>query len=103
MTDNVSVQSATIVDYAVAAELVMYPGPDSEVVRQNAVAALQRYVDGVHRIGYDVTLSGIYAALHQAGVQRVNLVSPAANIIIDDGEASYCTSITVTVAGAANV
>lgn len=103
MTDNVAVQSATIVNYAVAAKLVMYPGPDSEVVRQNAVAALQRYVDGVHRIGYDVTLSGIYAALHQPGVQRVNLASPAANIIIDDGEASYCTSITVTAAGAADV
>lgn len=103
MTDNVAVQSAAIVDYAVSAELVMYPGPDSEVVRQNAVAALQHYVDGVHRIGYDVTLSGIYAALHQPGVQRVNLASPAANIIIDDGEASYCTSITVTVAGAADV
>lgn len=103
MTDNVTVQSAAIVDYAVTAELVMYPGPDSEVVRANALAAIQAYVDGVHKIGYDVTLSGIYAALHQSGVQRVNLSSPAANIVIDDGEASYCTAITVTVAGVPNV
>jgi phage-related baseplate assembly protein len=54
-------------------------------------------------MGYDVTLSGIYAALHQPGVQRVNLSSPSANITIADGEAAYCTGITVTVAATPDV
>lgn len=103
MTDNVSVQSAAIVEYTVTAELVMYPGPDSEVVRSAAEAALVKYVEGVHRIGYDVTLSGIYSALHQPGVQRVELAAPLANIAIDDGEASYCTAVAVTVAESTDV
>ncbi|MNP75450.1 hypothetical protein D3C76_1725120 [compost metagenome] len=46
----------------------------------------------------DVTLSGLYAALHQPGVQQVDLTSPTTNLVIGDGEASYCTSITLTVA-----
>lgn len=103
MTDQVTVLSASIVDYAITAELVMYPGPDPDVVRDAALAAVTAYAETQRRIGYDVTLSGIYAALHQPGVQRVNLASPTANLVIDEGEASHCTAITVTVAGSTDV
>jgi phage-related baseplate assembly protein len=98
MTDRVTVLSASIVSYTITAELVMYPGPDPEVVRQAALAAVTAYAEAQRRIGYDVTLSGLYAALHQPGVQRVNLTSPAAGLTINDGQASHCTAITVTVA-----
>lgn len=103
LTDFVTVQSATIVNYTVNAQLVLYPGPDSEVVRQAAISAVNQYAESVRRIGYDVTLSGLYAALHQPGVQRVNLISPVANLTIGDGEASYPTSITVTVSSTNDV
>jgi len=97
------VQSADIVEYTVVAELVILPGPDPEVVRQASVDAITAYTEAQRKIGYDVTLSGVYAALHQPGVQRVNLTSPSANLVIGDGQASYCTSITVTTAGATDV
>ncbi len=103
MTDNVTVQSAAIVTYTVDAELVILPGPDPEVVRQAAVDAITAYTEAQRKIGYDVTLSGVYAALHQPGVQRVNLTSPSANLVIGSGQASYCTSITVTAAEATDV
>lgn len=103
MTDNVTVQSSAIVTYTVVAELVILPGPDPEVVRQASVDAITSYTEAQRKIGYDVTLSGVYAALHQPGVQRVNLTSPTANLVIGDGQASYCTSITVTVAGTTDV
>lgn len=103
MTDNVTVQSAAIVTYTVDAELVILPGPDPEVVRQASVDAITAYAEAQRKIGYDVTLSGVYAALHQPGVQRVNLTSPTANLVIGSGQASYCTSITVTAAGATDV
>lgn len=99
LTDSVTVQSASIVHYSVEAELTIYPGPDAEVVRQSAQDAVVRYVESVRRIGYDVTLSGIYAALHQAGVQNVNLTSPAADLIIGQGQASYCAGVTITLGG----
>jgi len=98
MTDQVTVLSANIVPYVIQAKLVVYPGPDAGVVLASAQAAAADYAAGQHRMGYDVTLSGIYAALHQPGVQRVDLSAPAANLTIGDGEASYCTAITVTVA-----
>jgi len=103
MTDQVTVLSATIVDYTITAELVVYPGPDASVVLAAAQAAAADYAANQHRMGYDVTLSGLYAALHQPGVQRVNLTAPSANITIDDGEAAYCTGITVTTASAPDV
>ena len=103
MTDNVSVLSASIVEYSIEAELVMYPGPDPTPVLANAIAAVTAFAESMHRIGYDVPLSGLYAALHQPGVQRVNLSAPSATLVVDDGQASYCTAITVTVAGATDV
>lgn len=103
LTDQVTVLSAAIQTYAITAELVVYPGPDSSVVRAAAEAAAATYAERQRKMGYDVTLSGIYAALHQPGVQRVNLTSPPANITIDEGEASYCTGITVTTAEAPDV
>lgn len=99
LTDYVQVQAATIVQYQVTATLYFYAGPDREVIMANARAALEAYTAGQHRLGLDVTLSGIYAALHQPGVQRVDLVSPAANLIVDRQSASYCTAITLTDGG----
>lgn len=99
LTDQVSVQAATVVNYEVAAELTLYAGPDGEVARQAAEDAAADYAEQHHRLGHDITLSGIYAALHQAGVQKVTLTSPAADIVIGAQQAPYCTGITVTVGG----
>jgi len=103
LTDHVTVQTATIVPFTIAADLTMYPGPDHEVVRHAAEGAVTAYVEGVRRIGYDVTLSGLYAALHQPGVQNVIITQPAASIVIGQGQAANCTSIAVTAAGVTDV
>lgn len=99
LTDHVVVQAAQIVEYTVKAELTVYNGPDSGVVLCNARDALNAYTDKMHRIGLDVTRSGLYAALHQEGVQNVNLILPAEDIVIGKREASYCTGTDITIAG----
>lgn len=99
LTDNVTVQSATIVEYEIEAELTVFPGPDSDVVLENATQSIQAYIDASHRIGRDITLSGVYAALHVAGVQNVTLISPEEDIEIDGNEAPYCTDVDVSVVG----
>jgi phage-related baseplate assembly protein len=96
MTDQVTVQSASILPYTITANLVLFDGPDASVVQAAAVAAAQAYADSIHKIGYDVALSGIYKALHQAGVDNVQLTAPAAGIPSATGQAPYCTAITVT-------
>lgn len=99
LTDNVTVQSAAIVNYTVEATLYFYSGPGSEQALANAQAAIEAYTEKQHRLGLDVTLSGVYAALHQSGVQGVDLVSPAANIVVDRQQAAFCTGITLTDGG----
>jgi len=98
MTDQVTVQSAAIVTYTIEAELELDHGPDPEVVRAAAVTAAQQYANEIHRIRSDVALSGIYHALHQPGVRRVRLLAPTSDIAISEGQAPYCTAITVTIA-----
>lgn len=99
LCDTVGVQSAEIVNYAITATLRFNPGPDSATILANAEAAAAAYAGAQHRLGLDVTLSGIYAALHQPGVARVDLASPTGNIAISLEQASYCTSITLTDGG----
>lgn len=81
-TDSVSVLAATPRDLQIISTLTLFPGPDKAVVLANANAALDRYIEQVSYLGYDVTVSGLHAALHQAGVQRVELLSPTQNIVI---------------------
>ena len=96
LCDTVEVVAATVVPYQVTAELIFYSGPDMALVKAAAEAAVQAYVTGNHRLGYDITRSGLFAALHQPGVQNVLLTSPAADVVISSAEAAYCTAITIT-------
>lgn len=93
LTDYVQVQAATITNYAINARLYFYAGPDREVVMANARAAVTAYAAAQHRLGRDVTISGLHAALHQPGVQRVELQSPAASIVVSRQGATFCTAI----------
>lgn len=96
LTDHVTVQAPTIVPFTVTATLSTYPGPDASVVLAQAQAALADYLASIRKIGYDITLSGIYGALQRPGVHRVTLTSPVADIVIDDSSAGHCTAINVT-------
>jgi phage-related baseplate assembly protein len=99
VADRVTVQSAKIVDYTIDAALYLYPGPESEPVLSAAKAKLQTYISAQHRLGRDIRKSAIYAALHVEGVQRVELVAPVADIVLDETQASNCTVYSVKVGG----
>lgn len=101
LTDQVIVQTAIIHPYTVEATIYVYPGPDSAVVMASARNALDQYTSSVRRIGRDVSRSGLYAALHQPGVQRVELTSPTQDLVLYDDEAAYCQSVTLTLGGVA--
>lgn len=99
LSDYVVVEAAAIQTYSIDATLYFNSGPDRSVVLSQAQKAIEDYTAGQHRIGRDVTLSGIYAALHQPGVSRVSLASPSATITVDKRSASYCSGITLTDGG----
>lgn len=91
-TDDVYVYSAEPQDFSVSATLVLFAGPDSEVVLQTAKDELQKYLDKVGYLGFDVTISGIHHALHQGGVQRVILHEPTSDMVISPKRYARCTA-----------
>lgn len=99
LTDQVTVQSAAIVNFQVTASIITFAGPDSAVVIAQAQAQLAAYLDESHRLGRDITRSAIFAALHTDGVQNVVLTAPAADIVLDRTQAGYCTAVTLTSGG----
>ncbi|MFJ5358998.1 baseplate assembly protein [Pectobacterium sp. CHL-2024] len=100
VADRVTVQSAAIVLYEIDATLYLYPGPEKEPVRAAAEQKLKTYISAQHRLGRDIRRSAIYAALHVEGVQRVELTTPAADIVLTDAQASYCSGYQLSVGGA---
>ncbi|MBP0995970.1 baseplate assembly protein [Serratia fonticola] len=97
--DRVTVQSATIVKYVIEAVLYLYPGPEAVTIQAAAEAKLKRYITAQHRLGRDIRLSAIYAALHVEGVQRVELKKPLADIVLNTTQASFCEQYRITVGG----
>ncbi|MEZ1745684.1 MULTISPECIES: baseplate assembly protein [Pseudomonas] len=97
--DRVTVQSAQIVPYAVDATLYLYPGPEAELVRAAAEDALRKYIAEQRRLGRDIRLSAVFAALHVEGVQRVELAHPAVDVVLTETQAAYCTGYSIVVGG----
>lgn len=99
LTDLVTVASASIVAYVVEAQLTLFRGPDPTVVLANALASLDAMIASTGKLGMDVTRAGIIAALFVEGVQNVALISPVADVVVDDTQATHCAGTNVTVAG----
>lgn len=98
VADRVLVQGASVQDYQINARLHLYRSPEYEPIMATARAKLSEYTAEKRRLGRDITLSGIYAALHIEGVQRVELLSPARDIILQPHQAGFCTETTLTMA-----
>lgn len=99
LTDYVTVRSAEIVTFDITAAVTTFSGPDASVVLAAARAKVDAYIADSHRLGRDITRSGIIAALHVEGVQNVVLASPSADIVLDQSQAPYCTGVTIEHAG----
>lgn len=96
-TDEVDIKAATPHEWQLNATLVLFPGPDSAVVKAAAEADAQAYIETISSLGYDVARSGLFHALHQGGVQNVLLNSPAADIILPKNKYSKCTEVTINI------
>lgn len=99
LTDEVAIIAAEVVHYELSATLILYEEPDAGVVLAAAIATANAWVANQHALGHDITLSGLYAALHQAGVQKVILASPAGDIVISPYQAAWCDAVNVAVGG----
>jgi phage-related baseplate assembly protein len=99
LTDHVTVNGVEILPFEIRGTRYTYAGPDSDVVLAASDASLAAYLEESHRLGRDITLSGLDAAIHVPGIQRVDLTAPAANIVVDRTQAAWCTAIDLAYGG----
>lgn len=102
MTDLVTVQSVELVEFNIVASLYRYAGPDAELLMDSAEASLQAWLKKNKRIGRDIPRSALISALHVGGIQRVELTSPAADVVISKLQAGHPVNIVITDAGIAD-
>ncbi len=57
-----------------------------------AKASLQKYIASQTRLGRDIRRSAIFAALHVEGVQRVELASPLADVVLNKNRRHHVRS-----------
>jgi phage-related baseplate assembly protein len=100
LTDRVQVVPPELAVYTLAAELTLYPGPDADVVRAEAEAAVAAELLALRRIGHDHARARLIAALARPGVQNVELASPPADVVIPPTGIAACTAVAITVAEA---
>ena len=99
MTDLVTVQAARPFEYEIVAEIYPFAGPDADLILSTAQESLGAYLESTRKLGRDVACSAHIAALHVGNVQRVKLISPAADKALDLSQYPLPTAISVTIGG----
>ncbi|OHU87813.1 MULTISPECIES: baseplate assembly protein [Pseudoalteromonas] len=97
LTDRINLLKPAIKTFTIKAKLHLYPGFNSDDVYQAVYAECENWLKQRQKFGHDISLSGLYAVLHGAGVQRVELQSPSADIFVADKEVAHCQSIEIGV------
>lgn len=103
--DRVEVLRAEIVEYEVAARLVVPQGPDPRLLLREARRKLDVSTENLHRLGRPVAKSALYGALHRDEVLRVELTLrlrsgqdvTGDHIPVSPWQAGYCYKSTIEV------
>jgi len=96
LTDHVRVNSADIIPYRIVAELFPYSGAGAEVAVDVAHTRATEYVVETRKLGRSHYRSAIMAALHAPGIERVNLISPATDLVLERYQAGHCIELSIT-------
>ncbi len=104
IADRVTVQSAAIHHYSVKAKLHLFDGVIAGPCLEAANANLAAYLVEQKRLGRSVRSESYGAVLRVAGVDWVEMIEPAADIIMDRTASGFCDECDVSVAseGAGN-
>ncbi len=97
LTDEVVVTMPEIVTYDVHARLALMKGPDPAIVRRAAEENVSSYTQGRYAIGKTVFASGLIAALQVDGVEAVDLMSPAGDVVPPAGGAARIASLSIEI------
>ena len=97
LTDRVVVQSAKIIPYTIKAIVHLYSGPSASIAEAAYTETLNRYLVKRQVIGGIVAVSGIYDALHNDGVRKVELLAPTEDVAPTGTQVAFCSDIDLRV------
>lgn len=95
LTDELTVEPGTVIEYSVTAELTIKPGPSPDEVVKAAKQRLADYLATENRFGGEIDVSGIHWALKVEGVSKVRLTGWN-DLDAAENEAPFCTGMVVT-------
>lgn len=101
LTDSVMVVAPVRKDYTITVNVVLYEGVDAKTAQADIIAILDAYATEQRaKLGLDITRSEITAKSKIPNiVYDVDIIAPAANLIITDEQFPYCTDIVVNITG----
>ncbi len=101
VNDTIEVLSATTMTVNVVADVWLLPTAATSIIAdlQNSLAETW---DAQSAIGFDLTLSWLTSRLMQAGVQNVEITSPATDIVVDPHEGVAIGTVTLNFIGRQN-
>lgn len=93
--DNITVQSAEVIHYAINATIEFYAGPSAALSTDDIKISVEGYREQSEKIGHIIAQSGIDQALHRPGVYRAIVNTPSLPVLITQYQAPYCDSLTI--------
>lgn len=103
LCDKPEVAAPAIVQYGVQAELTLLSGASEPATVAAAMARVNQYGQARNRkLGLDIVRDQILALLVVPGVYAVNLIQPAASVVIDEKTVAVFTGAEIVVTGTNN-
>ena len=97
--DRPTVVSSVATNYQIEAQLYVGKNAEDALLLEAANLRLDKYIKNAKKNGESIYLSAIYAALHVDGIERVQIISPTADLVMDNYHHPYCTAKSITVGG----
>ena len=97
--DRPTVKSSIATNYQIEASLYVGKNAEDALLLEAANIRLDKYIKNAQKNGESIYLSAIYAALHVDGIERVEVISPTADLVMDSYHHPYCTAKNITVGG----
>ncbi|MFH0267228.1 baseplate J/gp47 family protein [Vibrio rumoiensis] len=96
-SDDITVKSVTPKPYTINAVCYTDGDPNNDVSEEDAVAAVQAFVDSEQKLEGRIDRLELGHVIYELGYSRVELTSPAADVVCEWDEAPYCTEVTINV------
>lgn len=97
--DRPTVKSSIAANYQIDAVLYIGKNAEDALLLEAANIRLEKYIKNAQKNGDSIYISALYAALHVDGIERVEIISPISDLLMDGYHHPFCTSKNISVGG----